>query len=312
MLNGVSDDFGMMADAVERRPFHHDAGQRFSAREADDNAAGLAELIFAGANGGLDRVQFLQRALLAETHVDQRLGQDVEFFGELIETGALPDHDVQQVKHCEHAVASSGMLMKDDVARLFAADGRADPDHFFQHIFVADGGTGKVDAVPFQRDGKAQVGHYGGDNGVSGEMAALFGVASADQQDMVAIYLAAGASGEHGAIRVPVEGDREIGVVGDNRVLDVFGMERSAMQINVLPVGRAVEFDDLGPKGAKQGGCERTGGPVAAIDDDSESGQIPRKVCAKKIDVGCAGAGMSLENAWLAGGIFGEREDFFL
>jgi hypothetical protein len=84
-------------------------------------------------------------------------------------------------------------------------------------------------------------------------------VAAADEQDMIAIDAAAGATGEHGAIGIAIEGDGKIGIVGDDGVLNMFRMEGAAVEIDVAAVGRAVELDDISAEAAEEGRGEGAG-----------------------------------------------------
>ena len=171
----------MVADAVEGGSFDHDAGQGLGARETNHDAAGFAELFIAGADSGLDRVELFERAFFAKADVDQGLGENRQGVGERIEGGAFPHHDVEQAEHGQHAVASGGLFVENDVAGLFAADVGAEADHLFENVLIADGGTSELDAAGLEGQFEAEVGHDRRDDGIGGEGVAVVCVAAADE-----------------------------------------------------------------------------------------------------------------------------------
>ena len=51
-------------------------------------------------------------------------------------------------------------------------------------------------------------------------------------------------------------------------------MGRPAFVVDVVPVGRGVDDDDVGARPAQSLGGDGAGGPVRAVDDDSQAGQF--------------------------------------
>ena len=78
---------------------------------------------------------------------------------------------------------------------------------------------------------------------VTWQMTALLCITAADQQDMVAVDFSTRACGEHGAVRVAIEGNGNIGIVRDHGLLNVLCMQGATIQIYVPPVRNAVKLN---------------------------------------------------------------------
>ncbi len=61
--------------------FDHDAGEGFGAGVADDDAAGVFEIVLGGGDGGDYCGDGIERAFFADLHVDDDLGEGLEVGG---------------------------------------------------------------------------------------------------------------------------------------------------------------------------------------------------------------------------------------
>ena len=211
--DGVGDGVGVVVHEGFGFGFDHDAGEGFGAGVADDDAAGVGEGEFGGGDGGGYGGDLVERALFADVDVDDGLREGFEVGGEFGEGLAAAMHDVEEQERGEEAVAGGGAAGEDDVAGLFAAEGRAGGEHLLEDVLVADGGAEHFDFAALECGFEAHVGHGGGDDGGVGEEVEGFEVTGGEEQDGVAVDDFAVLVGEEGAVGVAVEGDAHGGFV---------------------------------------------------------------------------------------------------
>src|SRR5665213_2826320 len=119
---------------------NHDAGQGFSSAVADDHAASIFQLFFRGADSGGDCRNAVKRALFADLYVDDDLRKDFEIRSKVVDGFAAARHEIEDHEGGENSVAGGGQVREQDVAGLFAAQGRILFLHFFEHVAVSYGG----------------------------------------------------------------------------------------------------------------------------------------------------------------------------
>jgi hypothetical protein len=90
--------------------FDHDAGQGFGAAVADDDAAGVLQLFFGGADGGGYGGDGFEGALFADFDVDDDLREDLQVGGQLVDGFAGAGDEVEDDQGGEQAVAGGGEM----------------------------------------------------------------------------------------------------------------------------------------------------------------------------------------------------------
>ena len=245
-----------LAAGVVLRGFHHDAEQRLCAGFAHQNAARVAQLVGHGLHRLLHVRVLPGRQLILHPDVLQHLGIDGQPLRQLAQ-GQLPlQHHLHQLQAGEDAVAGGGVLGKDDMARLLAAQGAAVLAHILIHGLVAHGGLGIADAVPVEGAVQAEVGHDRGDYGIAGQLTAVLHVLAADVEDMVA--------GDNIPPLVHCQTAVGIAVVGKAHVQPLFHHEL-AQRVDVGRAHAVVDIEAVGLVAHDIGG--RTQGVEHALGD---------------------------------------------
>ena len=104
--------------------FDHDAGQGFGAGVADDDAAGVFQVLFGGVDGGGDGGDGVEGLLLADLYVDDDLREDLEVGGELVDdwpVRAMRSRTTSAVSRPSPVVARCGKRMWPDCSPPSAA-----------------------------------------------------------------------------------------------------------------------------------------------------------------------------------------------
>ncbi len=253
--------------------FDHDASQFLCSGVANYDSAAVAEFGF----GRLERLREagdgVERGLVLDADVDDGLRVGLEVLDQGAEGAARVIHHVEDDEGGEQAVAGGGAVGEDDVAGLFAAEDGARLLHFFEDVFVADGGAEHADAVAREEILEAHVGHGGGDNRVVSEAAFLLKGKRGEQEDAVAVDDAAFGGGEEDAVGVAVEGDAEVGVANHDFGGGNFGVEGAAIVVDIAAVGSGVGGVDVGTHGAEDVRGDAGGRAVGAIDEDATAGE---------------------------------------
>ena len=223
----------------------------------------------AASDGGGDGGDLVEGAFFADFDVDDDLGEGLEVGDEFGEGFAGAVDDVEDEERGEEAVAGGAAAGEDDVAGLLAAEGCAGGEHLLEDVFVAYGGAEHFDAAAFEGGFEAHVGHGGGDDGVVGEEAEGLQVAGGEEEDGVAVDYVAVLVGEEGAVGVAVEGDADGGFLGDDFGGYDFGVEGSAVLVDVAAVGAGVGDVDFAAEIGEELRGYGGGGSVGAVDDDA-------------------------------------------
>jgi hypothetical protein len=94
-------------------------------------------------------------------------------------------------------------------------------------------------------------------------------------QQGVAVPRRSGLVDQQAAVAVAVEPEAEVRARGPHRGLEGGGARRSAVAVDVRPVGLDTDGVNVGPEPAEQIGCERRGGAVGSVEDDRRARQAP-------------------------------------
>ena len=159
----------------------------------------------------------------------------------------LEHHD--ELQSGQLAVACSGVIRQDHMARLLAADVPAAAAHFLQNQTVADTGALDLDAVGTQVSCQTHIGHDGGNNAAL-ELALLLEIDRKEGQDIVAVDQIAVLVAHQAAVGITVKGNTQHIIA----VLDHF--------TQLAHVGRAaavVDIDAVGLAGHKLALCAQLG-----------------------------------------------------
>ena len=107
--------------------------------------------------------------------------------------------------------------------------------------------------------------------------------------------------GDDQPIGVAVERDADIGATRQHLAAHLLGRQRAAFAVDVEPVGRHPEREDLGAQFPEHRRRDLVGGAVGAIDDDAQTvePQPARKALLDEFDVAAAGVVEPLDPAEL-------------
>ena len=104
------------------------------------------------------------------------------------------------------------------MAGLLTAQHRSSPDHFLQHVLVADRRAQHADAIASQRLLEAQIGHDGGDHHIAGRWPAALSARAAISKTASPSTILPLADDKDSAVRIAVECDTQIRPALDHRL----------------------------------------------------------------------------------------------
>jgi hypothetical protein len=307
----MSNEAAVVMNLVFVLAFDHDAGEGFSAGEADEDAALAGEIEFAGGDGFLDGGEVGDGLALADADVEKNLGEGLKGFGDLIEGSFGGEHGVEDTEGGEEAIAGGGEIGEDDVAGLFSAEGGANTEHFLEDIFVADRGTLEMDALFAEGDLEAEIGHDGGDDAIAGEAALGAEAEGGEIEHGIAVDEAAGGGLEDGAVGIAVEGDAEVGIVIENGLAEVIDVKGTDTVVDITAVGGVGDGDDFSAEGGKEVGGKEGCGAVGAIGDDAEAVEAMGKGRGEEVEIAGGELILGREGSGGDGMGNGEGEDLF-
>ena len=171
----------------------------------------------------------------------------------------------------EDPVAGRREVAHDDVAGLFAAQREGTGSHRLEDIAVADGSLHDGDAGLFEGQDETKVAHDGGYDRVVVQAAFVTCGEGENGQYVVAVDDIALSIDRKAAIGIAVEGETGHGAMFDDGLLQVFEMSRTAVLVDVEPVGLGMNGDDVGAKGCEDFGSDPEGSAVGAVENDGQS-----------------------------------------
>src|ERR1700722_13318447 len=267
LAQAVGQRIGPAADVVFVLGFDHDASERLGARIAQDHTTGLAEGVLGGGQLAGNFRKRIERRLGFYFYVDDFLGEDFQVGDQIVER-TRESNDGGKFQGGQHAVAGGGVIEKQDVAGLLAAEVGADALHFFEDVAVADGGAGQLQPGFFEGAFEAEVGHGGADDDVAFEHVIRFEIAAGYEQYAVAIDQAAGGAGKNGAVGIAVESDAQDGAGFNDALLHCFRVQRAEAGVDVTAVRSAADGHHISAERAEQTRGESAGRAIGAVNDD--------------------------------------------
>jgi hypothetical protein len=134
---------------------------------------------------------------------------------------------------------------------------------------------------------EAKIRHGSGDDAIAFEFVLGFEVTSHGEKNAVAVDDFPRFANEEGAVGIAIEGDTQLGALGDYALLQTFEIERTAAGVDVAAVGIYTHGDDSRAEGAEEFGTEFISGAVGAVQKDSKAGQFGSRkdAAAKKIEI---------------------------
>ena len=173
------------------------------------------------------------------------------------------------------------------MAGLLAADDVATSQHFFENVAVADGGAGERNAFTGEDALEAEIGHGSGDDAIALEFVLGFEMASDGEENAIAVDDFARFADEESAVGIAVEGDTELGALGDHALLQTFEMKRTAGGVDVAAVGGNTHGDDFSAKRAEELGAKFVSSAIGAVENDAEAGKIGagKDTAAQEIEI---------------------------
>ena len=214
---------------------------------AQQHASGLAEFRLSGGDSILHALVIGATILVDVAHVDEHLRVDGHHGRELGERLLRARHLGDQVQARQHAVTGGGELAHDDVPRLLTTQCEAVRVHVFEHVPVADGGLPDGDAVLLHRPVEPEVAHNGRDEGVVGEVAALFHRHGQDRHDLVTVDDGAVGIHRQAAVGVAVVCDSDVCTQAHDGLGEVVEVRGADAIVDVDAVGVGADHGDGGP-----------------------------------------------------------------
>ena len=83
------------------------------------------------------------------------------------------------------------------------------------------------------------------------------------------------------AIRVPIQGNSDIRPSLEDEAAQSFGMEGTALEVDILPVGFGSHGDDICSQLLKNGGCDPVSRSIGTIDNDPKT--LQREVIWERV-----------------------------
>src|SRR5262249_8980290 len=104
------------------------------------------------------------------------------------EPGVSFSDGAENFKSRDHSVAGQADFGEDDVPRLFAAQAAAALEQFVQHILIADGDAGQLNASFSQSQFQSEIAHYCRNDSVASKLPARGQVIRHDEHHLVAVH----------------------------------------------------------------------------------------------------------------------------
>src|SRR5947209_4211981 len=146
--------------------FDHDAGQRFGAGIAEDDAAILAEGGLGFGEGARNFGKRIETRLGFHFYVDDKLRVVLEAANQGFE-GTVHGDQGSDFNGGKQTIASGTIVEKNNVAGLFAAEVVTAAQHFFEDVAIADIGARERDIFGGEDALEAKVGHGSGDDAIA-------------------------------------------------------------------------------------------------------------------------------------------------
>ncbi len=158
------------------------------------------------------------------------------------------------------------------MAGAFATEVPATLFHHFQHVAVADVGTGELNAHFPERHFQRHIRHQGAD--CTFYRTDLQAVLDHHIQQLVAIINTAAGIDHHQAIGVAVQGNADICVIGAHSQRQRVRRSRTKAGIDVETVRLIADRNDFGPQLMEHMRSNMIGRTMGAIDHDGQPAQV--------------------------------------
>ena len=189
----------------------------------------------------MDRVA-CQRRPAIETDIACHLRNRFELVRDVTHRPSAPDKDGQDLQGGDETVPGCRMIGEDHVTGRLATEIAARVTHAFHDVAVSHRRAFETKTAFLKEAFKTEIRHHGADDGVAGKFAAPVQPVAEQCHDLIAIDECPVFIGEDGAVRIPVNGDADIGAIFPHRPLHRPGRGRTAVPVDV----RAVRVDAPG------------------------------------------------------------------
>ena len=182
--------------------------------------------------------------------------------------------NIQKLERRKLSVTGGGVLQKNHVAGLFAAERKAILQHPLQHISISYVGTDHFHIIFRCKTVEPYVGHNCGNNGVSRQFPPAFQIATADGHNLIAVNGYARFTDGQKPVCIPIKGQTQVVascLYHGRQPLQVSG---ATVCIDVDAIG--IGIDDVTVKiikAVKELRRRRRGSAIGAVDKDAKSGQ---------------------------------------
>src|SRR5690606_12199957 len=260
--------------------FHHHPDHGFRTRSTQHDSAALAELAF----GCRHRIPNDRRStrvdLPRDPHVFEHLRVLRHRCGKLRETAPGLLHDREHLQCADERIPGRGAIETQEVARALTSKHTARLAQLLEHVAIAHFRTLKLDALLRERMLETQIAHDGSDDRAD-ERFLFVPRARNDVEQLIAVDEPTEMIDHEESIAVAIQRDSHIRAHAGDRELQQLGRSGAAVQIDVAPVRRAADRNDLGPQIREDSRPDLIAGAMSAIDDDLEAGQIQSRHCRR-------------------------------
>src|SRR5680860_697819 len=198
------------------------------------------------------------------------------------------------MKRGEDAVTSGGVVTHDHVPRLLTTERVATSLHRLEHVAVTDLGLANPDILTPQGVNETEVAHHSRDHGVGSERPGVAHGQRQDRQDLVTVNDIALMVHCQAPVGVPIQGEADVRVVLDDRLLKHVEVRGAAAVVDVQPVRPGADRDHFGTRGCKCRGPGDRRRPVRTVEDDLEPVETSRQ---RRNEVSCVVGDCGVEPA---------------
>ena len=165
------------------------------------------------------------------------------------------------------------------MAGLFATEHEVALLHFLEHVFVADRRPHHLNAVRSEGLLESKVRHHRRDHALH------FHCHARHQHDGIAVDNLSGTGDEQRAVGIAVEGNAQVGLLGQHTLPQAFEMKRAAIQVDVAAIRRVADRHHLRAEFFEQRRGKLRSRAVSAIDHQLHAIQAFRNRRLEERDV---------------------------
>src|SRR4030042_5146195 len=247
--------------------FHHNSQKRLCSGVADEDPSGMTQPLFNLFDPFCDLRKIGNRLLFSHLHVVQNLRKRLHHLSKFVEVLFLLFHDCQNLKGGEDSVTGRVVIEKDSVARLFPSQVILTSNHLLNDITIAYLRSDHLSTGLFKGFIQADIAHHRCDHGTFLKTILRQKMEAADSKDFITVHEATPAIDKDDSIRIPIQGNSNIGSFFEDESAQVFGIKGAAFEVDILSVGVNADGNDIRPQFFEDRGRNPVGCSLGTIND---------------------------------------------